>query len=273
MTSGRDLTEEVLGRLEATPDPRLREIMQSLVRHLHAFAREVNLTEEEWHRGILFLTEVGRATTGTRQEFILLSDTLGLSSLVVDQTHGPGGDATEPTLLGPFHVHDAPHRELGDTIAIQDPGEPLLVRGSVRDVGGEPIPGAELDVWQASSNRLYDVQDMNQPRGNLRGRFTADEQGRFRFRTVRPVSYPIPDDGPVGRLLDATGRHPWRAAHIHFIVSAPGYRTLTTTVFDAENEYLDSDAVFGVKPSLVRQLTRADDGSTLLLEADFVLNR
>lgn len=266
----RDLTLAVLKRLEATPDERLREVMTALVRHLHAFAAEVGLREEEWLAGIRFLTETGQACTATRQEFILLSDTLGLSSLVDDLAHPQAGEATESTILGPFYAPDSPLRDDGDTIAEADlGGEPLEVRGRVTGAGGRPLAGAVVDVWQTAPNGLYAVQDPDQPEHNLRGRFRTDDHGRYRLRTVRPVSYPIPDDGPVGRLLRATGRHPWRAAHIHAIVSAPGHRTLTTTIFDADDPYVDSDAVFGVKSSRIRAFE--PDGDGLLLVEDFRL--
>ena len=266
-----DLTSEVLARLEAAPDPRLREVLRAAVRHLHAFAREVRLTPDEWMAGIEFLTAVGRITTAERQEFILLSDTLGLSSLVESLAHDHGDGATESTILGPFHVPDAPWRAAGDTVAVADPGgTPVVVRGRVLSTDGRPLAAAVLDVWQTASNGLYDVQDPGQPRGNMRGRFRTDADGGYVFRTSRPVSYPIPDDGPVGRLLRASGRHPWRAAHIHVIASADGHRPVTTHLFDAANEYLDSDTVFGVRDSLVKDFTPTPDG-TFLVTHDFVL--
>jgi protocatechuate 3,4-dioxygenase beta subunit len=248
------VTDEVVERLEGTPDPRLREIMVSLVRHLHAFAVDVGLTESEWMTGIQFLTDVGHMTDEVRQEFILLSDTLGLSSLVVELTHGAESIVTESTILGPFYVDNPPVRELGDNMAEGDPGETLVVSGFVRSSDGTPLPHAQLDVWQTASNGLYDVQDEHQAAGSLRGRFYTDDDGGFRFRTVRPVSYSIPDDGPVGKLLASTGRHPWRAAHIHFIVSAAGHEPVITHVFDSADSYLESDTVFGVRRSLIRTL-------------------
>jgi protocatechuate 3,4-dioxygenase beta subunit len=263
-----ELTREVLDRVEAAPDARLREVLQAAVRHLHGFAREVGLTPGEWLAGIEFLTAVGRLSDERRQEFILLSDTLGLSSLVETIAH-PVDAATEATVLGPFYVPDAPWRAAGDSIAVADPGgTPTLVRGQVR--GSTPLAGAVLDVWQCASNGLYDVQDPEQPRGNMRGRFRTDADGGFVFRTSRPVSYTIPDDGPVGVLLRATGRHPWRAAHIHVIVSADGHEPVTTHLFDAADSYLDSDAVFGVRASLIKEFVMQPDGSALV-EHDFVL--
>jgi protocatechuate 3,4-dioxygenase beta subunit len=263
-----ELTREVLDRVEAAPDARLREVLQAAVRHLHGFAREVGLTPAEWLAGIEFLTAVGRLSDERRQEFILLSDTLGLSSLVETIAH-PVDAATEATVLGPFYVPDAPWRAAGDSIAVADPGgTPTVVRGQVR--GSTPLAGAVLDVWQCASNGLYDVQDPEQPRGNMRGRFRTDADGGFVFRTSRPVSYTIPDDGPVGVLLRATGRHPWRAAHIHVIVSADGHEPVTTHLFDAADSYLDSDAVFGVRASLIKEFVMQPDGSALV-EHDFVL--
>ncbi|MGH8823884.1 MAG: intradiol ring-cleavage dioxygenase [Jiangellaceae bacterium] len=265
------LTAEVVARLDTTRDPRLREIVQAAVRHLHAFAREVGLSESEWLAGIGFLTAVGQMCDDKRQEFILLSDTLGLSSLVDIVAHGADEHATESTILGPFYLSGAPWREYGDTIVeSDDDGGPTLVTGRVRSVDGSPLRGAVLDVWQTATNGLYAVQEDAQPAGNLRGRFRATDDGRYAFRTVRPVSYAIPDDGPVGRLLRACGRHPWRAAHIHAIVSADGHRPVTTHIFDRDNEYLESDTVFGVKDSLIEDFEPQPDGS-YLVEHDFVL--
>jgi catechol 1,2-dioxygenase len=254
-----DLTAAVIGRLDTTPDPRLREIMQALVRHLHAFTREVGLTDDEWLAGVKFLTATGQMCDDKRQEFILLSDTLGLSMLVDEINHDAGGAATESTVLGPFYVAGAPLRDYGESIALADDAPRAVVSGVVRDPDGKPIPGALLDIWQTASNGRYDVQDPDQPPFNLRGRFHARDDGSYRFVTVRPMCYSIPDDGPVGGLLRATDRHPWRAAHIHAIVSADGYRPVTTHIFDADSDYLDSDAVFGVKESLIRPFVRHDD--------------
>jgi protocatechuate 3,4-dioxygenase beta subunit len=273
----QELTSEVLRAYDGTADPRLREILESLVRHLHAFVTETSLTGEEWMAGIRFLTETGHKCDDQRQEFILLSDTLGVSSLVDLLGHlasrAPG--ATESTVLGPFYVPGAPHRQPGENIARPQDGEPTLVRGRVTDTAGRPLPGAELDIWQTAANGLYDVQDPQQPPFNLRGVFTTGPDGRYELRTVRPVSYPIPTDGPVGRLLRASGRHAWRAAHIHAIVSAGGHRPVTTHIFDSENEYLDSDTVFGVKDSLIKPFRPAspDDPADVayVVEMDFAL--
>lgn len=267
------LTGEVAERLEAAPDPRLREVMQALVRHLHAFAREVRLTDAEWMAGVRFLTATGGMCDETRQEFILLSDTLGLSSLVDLVNHGCDDPrATAPTILGPFYVPEAPWRAHGESMAdYHDGGRPAVLRGRVLDTAGRPVPGAVIDAWQTAATGFYAVQQPEeQGTGNLRGRYRADEHGRYEIATVRPVPYPIPDDGPVGRLLAATGRHPWRAAHIHAIVTAPGFAPLTTHVFDAASAYLDSDAVFGVKGSLIRDFDTGEDG-VAVCENDFVL--
>jgi catechol 1,2-dioxygenase len=272
--SPADLTDEVVSRLDATEDERLRTVMQALVRHLHAFAREVSLTEQEWMTGIRFLTETGQKCDDVRQEFILLSDTLGLSSLVDLIAHGgerPG--ITEPTVLGPFYVPDSPWRASGESMVTwaASGGQGAVVRGRVVSADGAPLAGAVLDLWQTDASGFYAVQQPDvQPPDHLRGRYRTDADGRYEFRTTRPVPYPIPDDGPVGGLLTATGRHPWRAAHIHAIVSAAGYHTVTTHIFDRQSRYLDSDAVFGVKGSLVKDFVEEPDG-TVSLEHDFVL--
>src|SRR3954447_11300529 len=262
---GELFTEErsagvVAASFAGTPDPRLRQVMTSLVQHLHAFVKDVELTEEEWGFAIDFLTRTGQMSNEVRQEFILLSDVLGVSMLVETINHRTGGTSTESTVLGPFHMVESPPRELGADIALDGKGTPCLVSGRVTGPDGEPLAGASVDVWQTNEDGFYDVQQPGiQPAGNLRGMFTADEAGRFWFRSVVPRYYPIPDDGPVGQLLAATGRHPNRPAHLHFIVAAPGYRPVTTHVFVADSPYLGSDAVFGVKDSLVRDAPEVDD--------------
>jgi hydroxyquinol 1,2-dioxygenase len=282
-TSPADITAAVLDRVRACADPRLRELMESLVTHLHAFADEVRLTEEEWHAAIDILTRAGHITDDKRQEFILFSDALGLSMLVDAINHPAAGAATEATVLGPFYVPGAPLREYGASLAEQEAGEAAWVHGRVTNLDGTPIARAELDVWQNGDNELYAVQDTEAPEQHLRGRFHTRPDGGFGFVAVRPTPYPIPHDGPVGQMLAATGRHPWRPAHIHVIVRASGYRTLTTHLFDAGSPYLESDAVFAVKPSLIRAFTpRAAedldrppgiDGPWYELETDFVLAR
>lgn len=274
-TTEDDLTGEVVARLEATPDPRLREVMTALVRHLHAFAKEVRLTEPEWFAGIRFLTETGKTSDDVRQEFILLSDTLGLSSLVDLINHSDVDSlATEPTILGPFYAGGSPERAFGASmVEYDDGGEPAVLRGTVRDEDGTPLAGASVDVWQNAATGFYAVQQPEvQGATNLRGVYRTDDGGRYEIRTVRPVPYPIPDDGPVGRLLADTARHPWRAAHVHARVSAPGFEPLTTHLFDRASEYLDSDTVFGVKESLIKDFVPGEDG-TLVCEHDFVLRR
>jgi protocatechuate 3,4-dioxygenase beta subunit len=252
-TTAAEHLAEVQGSFDGAPDPRLAQIMRAAVAHLHAFVAEVGLTRDEWFAGIDFLTRVGRMCDGQRQETILLSDTLGVSMLVEMLNHAGAPGTTEPTVFGPFHVAGAPERPCGASIVDDEEagGEPLTVGGQVRDHDGRPVPGARLDVWQTAPNGLYDVQDPAQPQMNLRGIFTAGDDGSYSFHTVRPVAYPIPDDGPVGEMLRATGRHNWRPAHIHFLVSAPGHKPVITHVFDRESRYLDADAVFGVRPSLV----------------------
>jgi len=256
-----DLTKIVEASFENTPDPRLREVMQSLVRHLHGFASEVELTEEEWFAAIDFLTRTGHITDDRRQEFVLASDVLGLSMLVIGLNHRHPSGATESTVFGPFFVEGSPPFENGDDIANGAPGMPCHVSGVVRSVSGDPVPGARLEIWQADEAGLYDVQysGLDEPRG--RGHLFADDEGRYWFWTVHPVAYPIPTDGPVGELLAATQRGPMRPAHIHFMVTAPGYQTLTTHVFDEDDQYLDTDAVFGVRSSLLAAFERHEGGS------------
>ena len=272
-TTADELTGQVLAAYAATPDRRLRELLEALTRHLHAFAVETGLTGAEWFAGVEFLTATGQKCDSQRQEFVLLSDVLGLSSLV-DLINAADG-ATESTVLGPFYVPGAPVRAFGEQIGRVADGDPVLVRGQVTDLAGAPLAGATLDVWQASGNGLYDNEDPEQPPFNLRGVFVTDAGGRYEFRTVRPVSYPIPTDGPVGELLRAAERSRWRAAHIHAIVSATGHRSVTTHIFDAKNPYLDSDAVFGVKDSLVKEFrpTCPNDPPDVdyVAEMDFVL--
>ena len=265
------ITAIVQERHEHAADPRLRQIMTSLVQHLHAFARDVKLTEEEWFQGIDFLTRCGHITDDKRQEFILLSDVLGLSMLTVAMNNDKPAGCTEATVFGPFHVEGAPHYELGDDIANGAKGTPCTVRGTVKGIDGQPIPGAVMDVWQSDDDGLYDVQHADLGHAQARGIVTADAEGKYHFRSIVAVPYAIPHDGPVGQMLEATGRHPWRPAHLHFMVKAPGYETLITHVFRDHSDYLDSDAVFGVRQSLVCDWVQQTDGS-YLMEYDFVLN-
>ncbi|GAA5237129.1 intradiol ring-cleavage dioxygenase [Verticiella sediminum] len=246
-----NITRAVIGMHAQAGNVRLRELMTSLVQHLHAFARETALTEEEWFQGIRFLTEVGHITTGTRQEFILLSDTLGLSMLVTALNHKKPEGCTESTVFGPFHVEDSPRVELGGDVANGAQGEPCFVCGTVAGLDGRPVPHAELQVWQADEAGYYDVQYGEDVPHRARATLNADAEGNFHFKTIRAEAYPIPHDGPVGRMLEALGRHPWRPAHLHFMITAPGYERLITHVFRNGDRYLDSDAVFGVRSSLI----------------------
>jgi catechol 1,2-dioxygenase/hydroxyquinol 1,2-dioxygenase len=251
-------TSAVVDSFRDTGDPRLRQLLESLTRHLHAFVREVEPTMEEWEAAIGFLTAVGQKCDATRQEFVLLSDVLGVSMLV--ETMNAAGHGTESTVLGPFHMTKSPTRELGDSIDLLGTGRPCVVSGRVLSPDGTPLAGAELDVWQCNEEGFYDVQQPDvQPAGNGRGLFRTDDEGRYWFRTVAPSHYPIPTDGPVGGLLGATGRHPYRPAHIHFIVSADGHRAVTTHVFVAGSPYVDSDAVFAVKRGLITEFAESDD--------------
>jgi len=259
-TTPDDITATVLASFDHCPDGRLRTVMRSLITHLHAFVKEAGLTEEEWREVIRVLTATGHITTGKRQEWILWSDTLGVSMLVDALSSRTPEGATESTVQGPFYVPGSPRRGYGDRIDEIPAGEALWVHGHVRSLDGRPLPGAELDVWQNGDNELYAVQDPEAPEDHLRGLFTARDDGSYGFVTVRPTPYPIPYDGPVGHMLSATGRHPWRPAHIHVIVRAPGHRSLTTHVFDRTSEHIDGDAVFAVKPSLLRELVPHPDG-------------
>jgi len=265
------ITQAVLARHANAPNPRLKAIMTSLVTHLHAFAREVELTEEEWVEGIAFLTRCGDITDAKRQEFILLSDVLGLSMLTVAMNNDKPRGCTEATVFGPFHVEGSPRYELGADIANGARGTPCEVRGTVRGLRREPIAGAQIDVWQSDEEGLYDVQHPGIDHAQARGNLVTDLEGRYHFRSILAMPYPIPNDGPVGGLLKATGRHPWRPAHLHFKIKATGYETLITHVFRSDDPYLDSDAVFGVRKSLIADWKQQPDGS-YLVEYDFVLN-
>lgn len=249
-TTSREVTDQVLASLAAAPSPRLRRVLERLVSHLHDFARDVDLTEDEWAQGIEFLTRVGHMTTEQRQEWILLSDVLGLSMVTVGLNQPPSPEATEATVFGPFFLEGSPHIPLGGDVAGGIPGPPCWIEGTVRDTRGEPIPGARVEVWEADAEGFYDVQRPGEQMAGRAHLFTATDGG-YRFWSVKPSAYPIPDDGPVGDLLSATGRGPMRPAHVHFMVSAPGYHTLVTHIFVAGDPHLDHDAVFGVKRALI----------------------
>ncbi|MDP9920470.1 hydroxyquinol 1,2-dioxygenase [Variovorax boronicumulans] len=277
-----NITRAVIGTHANAGNARLRELMTSLVQHLHAFARETALTEEEWLKGIQFLTEIGHITTDKRQEFILLSDTLGLSMLVTALNNRKPEGCTESTVFGPFHVENSPQVALGGDVANGAQGEPCFVRGTVSGLDGRPVPGAELQVWQADEAGYYDVQYGDNEPHRARATLNADAAGGFHFKTIRAVAYPIPHDGPVGKMLEALGRHPWRPAHLHFMITAPGYERLITHVFRNGDRYLDSDAVFGVRSSLVADWVEHPPGITpdgtrsevpfYTLDFEFVLN-
>jgi hydroxyquinol 1,2-dioxygenase len=265
------VTQAVIARLATTPDARLKEILTSLVQHLHSFAREVKLTEAEWLQGIEFLTATGQMCNDKRQEFILLSDTLGLSMLTVAMNNDKPLGCTEPTVFGPFFLEDAPQVELGGDVANGAKGEPCLVRGSVKSLDGTPVPNALINVWQADADGNYDVQYAHLAHPQARGILHADDQGRFHFKTILAEAYPIPSDGPVGKMLSATKNHPWRPAHLHFMIEADGYERLITHVFRDHDQYLDSDVVFGVRSSLIAEWVKLPD-DTYSLEFDFILN-
>ena len=262
---------EAIRRLENTADPRLKEIMAAFSRHMFAFINEVKPSEAEWMKGIEFLTAIGQMCNDVRQEWILFSDAFGVTMLVDYHNHRAHGAETESSVLGPFYREGAPEYAPGETISQDGEGEPVVLAGRVADADGRPIAGARVDIWQTAPNGLYEVQDANQPEFNLRGVFRTDAEGRYLARTVKPVSYPIPDDGPVGKLLGAVGRHPFRPAHIHFIVAADGYEPVVTQLFTDDDVYLDSDAVFGVKNSLV--VNYRPDGDGYRVDYDFVLKR
>lgn len=246
----RELVDTVVASFDHAPDDRLRFLMQSLTRHLHAFVREVRLTEEEWNAAIAFLTAVGHITDDRRQEFILLSDVLGISMQTVAVNNAAYGTATEATVFGPFFTEEAPSVPLGGDIAGGAVGEPCWVEGRVTDVDGNPIAGARIEVWEADEDGFYDVQ-YTDDRVAARGRLVSGAEGEYRFWGLTPTPYPIPADGPVGALLAAVGRSPMRASHLHFMVSAPGFRTLVTHIFVRGDDLLGSDSVFGVKDSLI----------------------
>lgn len=248
------VTQAVLDQMATTPDDRLREIMAAAVKHLHAFAREVNLTPAEWLTGIAFMTEVGKACTPSRQETILLSDVLGLSALVNalhDKTRLD--DATDTSLLGPFYRDASPEYQLGDCIVAKPDSPEIVFYGQVRDLDGRGIPHARVEVWQTDEHGFYDMQMYGDSKMDMRGTFTADAEGKFHFRTVKPLGYYIPMDGPVGKLIKAQQRHGCRPAHIHFLITAPGYRELVTSLYQGDDQYIDSDVVFGVSSGLIIQ--------------------
>jgi catechol 1,2-dioxygenase len=265
--------EAVNARMGEDINPRLREVMASLVKHLHAFVKDVQLTQNEWEAAIGFLTRTGQLCSGERQEFILLSDTLGVSMLVDAINNRRPEGATESTVFGPFHVAGAPERRMGENISLDGKGDGCRFEGRVIDLHGRPIGGARIDVWSDNAEGFYDVQQPGiQPKWNNRGIFTTEADGRYCFVGIKPVSYPIPDDGPVGRMLGQLGRHAYRPAHMHFLVTAPGFHKLVTHTFVGDDPYLASDTVFGVKQSLRAPFERDPSGETAWHSRfDFVL--
>lgn len=265
--------ETVNGRIGEGTDPRLRRVMTSLVEHLHEFIKDVELTEAEWEAAIGFLTRTGQICSDTRQEFILLSDALGVSMLVDAINHRTPEGATESTVFGPFHVEGAPELPMGTCISADGKGEICLYQGRVLDLDGRPIENALVDVWSDNADGFYDVQQPDlQPKWNNRGVFRTGPDGTYAFRGIKPVSYPIPDDGPVGQMLAALGRHPWRPAHMHFRITAPGHERLITHIFVGGDSYLGSDAVFGVKAALIADFEAVQSPTEAWRTAfDFVL--
>jgi len=274
--------ETVIGAMADDVDPRLKEVMSVIVRKLHEAVKEIEPTQEEWFEAIMFLTKTGHMCDDWRQEFILLSDTLGVSMLVdAINSRRPSG-ATENTVLGPFHVADAPELPMGSDICLDGKGEQMLVHGVVRDLDGNPVGGVKIDVWQANDEGFYDVQQKGiQPDFNLRGVFRTGADGRYWFKAVKPKFYPVPQDGPVGQLMSRLGRHCFRPAHFHYIVEKDGFDRLTTHIFDPDDPYIGSDAVFGVKESLMAEFRPVDDAESAAkngfegryydVEHDFVL--
>lgn len=260
-----DGSHDVVGaRMGADINPRLKQVMESLVRHLHDFAKDVELRQDEWDLAIAFLTKTGKICSQERQEFILLSDVLGFSMLVDAINNRRPIGATENTVFGPFHVEDAPIRQMGDTISLDGKGERCLYDGRVVDVHGTPIEGACVDVWSDNSDGFYDVQQPDlQPKWNNRGRFVTGPDGSYKFFGIKPVSYPIPDDGPVGKMLTALGRHPYRPAHMHYLVTAPGFQKIVTHTFVGDDKYITDDAVFGVKETLVAPFEHIQSDETV----------
>lgn len=276
--------EVVTGRNRNARDERLKEVMEVIVRKLHEAVKEIEPTQDEWMTAIQFLTDTGHMCNEWRQEFILLSDTLGVSMLVDAINNRKPSGASESTVLGPFHVENAPEMDMGANICLDNKGEPMFVHGRILDTEGRPIENAVIDVWQANDEGFYDVQQKGiQPDFNLRGIFRTGADGRYWFRGVKPKYYPIPDDGPVGKLLGALGRHPYRPAHLHYMIKAAGHATLITHIFDPHDPYINSDAVFGVKESLLAEFKTVDDPARIKeqgfaapyydVEHDFVLSR
>lgn len=268
------ITQAFLDYCGPETSPRLKFVLEKLVHHLHDFAREVDLTHEEWRKGLDILTKAGEISSPERNEFVLLSDVLGLSSLV-DMINSPN-DGTPSSVLGPFHILGAPDLPVGGDLKKDNDGDTVIVAGVIQTPDGSPIKGAEIEIWQTADNGLYSNQDPAQPDYNLRAHMVVGDDGQYVFSTVRPAPYTVPDDGPVGELLHATGRHPWRPSHLHFIITAPGHRTLVTEVFPSDDPYLDEDAVFGVRERLVmeyREQTERENIPGALINKEGVTDR
>lgn len=267
------VTQAVIEKFQGCDNPRLKQIIGSLVTHLHAFVREIEPNEAEWFAAIRFLTDTGHMCDAKRQEFVLLSDVLGVSTFVELINNRKEAGMTETSVLGPFFVEGAPSLPMGASIVQDSTPSDLLVEGIVHGPDGKPVEGVVLDAWQTAPNGKYDVQDPDQPEMNLRGRFTTGPDGTFSFRTCLPKEYPVPTDGPVGALLRMTGRHPWRPAHLHFMIEAPGFKKLITALYFEGDQYLDSDTVFGVKDSLVVAPVPTGEGSNSRIHYSFGLER
>lgn len=255
------ITDAVIGSCAPDADARLREVLKSGLSHLHGFIRETKPTHAEWRKVIELLTRAGEITTKERNEFVLFSDVLGVSSLVDMVNSDPR--ATAASVLGPFHIRDAPDLKIGGDLIRGNEGDQVVVAGHVRDTEGKPVRGAAIDIWQTADNGLYSNQDPQQPEYNLRARMTLGDDGRYLFSTVKPKPYTVPDDGPVGDLLRAMGRRPWRPSHLHMIVEAKGFKPIVTELFPSDDPYLDKDAVFGVRNSLVIEYKPQSDSSRL----------
>ena len=273
------ITDAAIDQMSGTPNPRMKEIMEILVKHLHAFAREANLTPEEWLQGIAFLTAVGQKCTPYRQEFILLSDTLGLSALInsLHDKRAVDQSMTKSSLLGPFYRQDSPKKALGDSIAAKTDGPIIGLYGKVTDASGNPIPNASIEVWGTDDDGAYDLQKQDPSMMDVRGHFHTNEKGEYWFRTVAPLGYMIPMDGPVGEMVLAQKRHGYRPAHIHFLIGAPGCREAVTALYVAPDDHIDSDTVFGVTESLVVEPKKNDPASPFpnlpSIKFDFALSR
>lgn len=255
------ITKAFLDYMAPDTDPRLKFVLESMVSHLHDFVRETGLTHDEWRKGLELLQRAGEITTPERNEFVLFSDVLGLSSLV-DMVNSPD-DGTPSSVLGPFHILGAPDLPIGGDMKKDNEGANIIVKGNIKTPDGAPIPGAEIEIWQTAENGLYSNQDAAQEEYSLRGHLVVGDDGAYSFTTVRPAPYVVPDDGPAGDLLRGTGRHAWRPSHLHFIVTAPGYRTLVTEVFPSDDKYIDEDAVFGVREKLIMEYVEQTDKSVI----------